>query len=68
VKCGFAAVFWKAYAVQTYMFTALQAMNEQLADVKQWPRDLNVRLDLRATQTGLDEYKPVRQAGAIRSK
>lgn len=40
----------------------------QLADVKQWQRELNVRLDLRATQSGLDEYKQVQQAGAIRSK
>jgi hypothetical protein len=58
----------KTYAVQTQMLTALQAMNEQLADVKQWQRDLNVRLDLRATQSGLDEYKQVSQAGAIRKK
>jgi hypothetical protein len=39
----------KTYAVQRQTLNALQAMTEQLADVKQWQRDLNVRLDLRAT-------------------
>jgi hypothetical protein len=58
----------KAYAVQTQILTALQAMTQQLADVKQWQRELNVRLDLRATQSGLDEYKQVQYNSAIRSK
>jgi hypothetical protein len=50
------------------MLTALQVLTQQLANVKQWQRDLTVQLDLRATQSGLDEYKQVAQAGAIRSK
>lgn len=58
----------KSYAVQTQMLATMQLMAAQLADVKQWQRDLNVRLDLRATQSGLDEYKQVQAAGAIRSK
>ncbi|MGI4760520.1 MAG: hypothetical protein ACRYF0_07435 [Janthinobacterium lividum] len=43
-------------------------MGEQLADVKQWQRDLQVRLDLRTAQAGIDEYKQVQHASAIRSK
>jgi hypothetical protein len=58
----------KSYAVQTQMLAAIQTMTQQLADVKNWQRDLNVRLDLRSTQAGLDEYKQVQAAGAIRSK
>jgi hypothetical protein len=58
----------KAYAVQTQMLTALQVLTQQLADVKQWQDRLQVRLDLRATQSGLDENKRVEHAGAIRSK
>jgi len=58
----------KLYAVMTQLLVVNQQQAEQLADVKQWQRDLNVRLDLRATQGGLDEYKQVQQAGAIRSK
>ena len=58
----------RTYAVQTQMLAALLTMGAQLADVKQWQRELNVRLDLRATQSGLDEYKQVQQASAIRSK
>jgi hypothetical protein len=41
---------------------------QQLADVKQWQRDLQVRLDLRATQAGMDEYRRVQHNSAIRSK
>jgi hypothetical protein len=58
----------KLYAVLTQLLVVNQQQAEQLAGVKQWQRDLNVRLDLRATQGGLDEYKQVQQAGAIRSK
>ena len=58
----------KLYAVMAQVLDANQAMVRQLADVKQWQRDLQVRLDLRAAQAGLDEYKQVQHGSAIRSK
>ncbi|MGI4760602.1 MAG: hypothetical protein ACRYF0_07850 [Janthinobacterium lividum] len=58
----------RTYAVQTQMLAALLNMGEQLADVKQWQRELQVRLDLRAAQAGIDEYKQVQHNSAIRSK
>jgi len=58
----------RTYAVQTQMLAALLTMNQQLADVKQWQKDLQVRLDLRAAQAGIDEYKQMQQGSAIRSK
>jgi len=58
----------RTYAVQTQMLAALLNMGEQLADVKQWQRELQVRLDLRAARAGMDEYKAVEYNSAIRSK
>lgn len=58
----------KLYAVMTRLLEVNEQQAAQLADVKQWQRDLNVRLDLRAAQGGLDEFKQVQHAGAIRSK
>jgi len=58
----------KLYGVLTQLLLVNQQQAAQLADVKQWQRELNVRLDLRATKDGLDEYDKVAQAGAIRSK
>jgi len=58
----------RTYAVQTQMLDALLVMGQQLGDVKQWQRDLQVRLDLRAAQASLDEYKQVQHSSAIRSK
>jgi hypothetical protein len=58
----------RTYAVQTQMLAALLTMNQQLADVKQWQKELQVRLDLRAAQAATDEYKQVQHGSAIRSK
>ncbi len=58
----------KLYAVLTQLLLVNQQQAAQLADVKQWQRELNVRMDLRATKSGLDEYEKVARAGAIRSK
>ena len=58
----------KTCAVQTQMLAALLTMGEQLADVKQWQRQLQMRLDLRAAQAGIEEYKQVQHNSAIRSK
>jgi hypothetical protein len=58
----------RTYAVLAQVLDANLAMVQQLADVKQWQRELQVRLDLRATQAGMDEYKQVQHNSAIRSK
>ena len=58
----------KLYAVQAQVLDALVAMTQQLGDVKQWQRELQVRLDLRAAQARTDEYKQVQYNSAIRSK
>jgi hypothetical protein len=58
----------KSYAVQTQMLDAMLLMNSQLADVKQWQRELQVRLDLRAAQARIDEHKQVEYDSKIRSK
>ena len=42
-------------------------MTQQLEGVKAWQQNLQVYLNLRDTQSGLDEYKQVRQNSAIRS-
>ncbi len=42
-------------------------MASQLADVKTWQRQLQVNLNLRDTDAGLNEHKQVRQDSAIRS-
>lgn len=42
-------------------------MASQLADVKNWQRQLQVNLNLRDTDAGLNEYKQVRHNSAIRS-
>jgi len=52
----------KLYPVMTRLLVVNQQQAAQLADVKQWQRDLNVRLDLRTTQGGLDAYKQVQAA------
>ena len=57
----------KTYAVQTQMLAALLGMTQQLEGVKAWQQNLQVHLNLRDTQSGLDEYKQVRQNSAIRS-
>jgi hypothetical protein len=58
----------KTYAVQTQMLAALLTMQEQLADVKTWQRNLQVNLDLRGAQAATDEVKRVEYNSAIRSK
>jgi len=58
----------KLYAVLTELLDVNRTQAQQLADVKQWQRDLQVRLDLRAAQAGIDEYKQVQHNSAIRSK
>ena len=58
----------KAYAVQTQMLEAMLVMTGQLADVKKWQRELQVRLDLRAAQARIDEHKQVEYDSKIRSK
>ena len=57
----------KIYAVLAQVLDANQAMVGHLADVKGWQQNLQVHLNLRDTQSGLDEYKQVRQNSAIRS-
>ncbi len=58
----------KLYAVMAQMLEANKAMVQQLGDVKAWQDRLQVHLNLRDTQAGLDGYKKAQMAGAIRSK
>lgn len=58
----------KLYAVQAQVLDQLVVLTQQLGDVKQWQRELQVRLDLRAAQARTDEYKQVQYNSAIRSK
>jgi hypothetical protein len=58
----------KLYAVMAQMLDVNRVMAQQLADVKQWQKNLQVNLDLRAAQAGIDEYKQVQHNSAIRSK
>jgi len=58
----------KFYAVMAHVLDANLAMVQQLGDVKQWQRELQVCLDLRAAQVRTDEYKQVQYNSAIRSK
>jgi hypothetical protein len=58
----------RTYAVLTQVLAANLAMVQKLAGVEQWQRELQVRLDLRAAQAGMDEYKQVQHNSAIRSR
>lgn len=57
----------KTYAVQTQML-AVQQLSDRLAGVEQWQRELKVVNNLRATESGLDSLKQMKQNAAIRSK
>jgi hypothetical protein len=56
----------KTYAVQMQMLAALVNMGEQLADVKQWQRELQVVNNLGSTRRGLAVLDQVQQDSAIR--
>ncbi|MDO7884343.1 hypothetical protein [Hymenobacter cheonanensis] len=58
----------KAYTVLTRVLAANLALAQKLAEVGQRQRELQVRFDLRATQTGIDEYKQAQHKAASQSK
>ncbi|MGI4832994.1 MAG: hypothetical protein ACRYFK_05975 [Janthinobacterium lividum] len=57
----------KTYAVLTQMLAALLQLNDRLAGVEQWQRELQVVNNLGATQAGLNLLNQVKQNSAIRS-
>ena len=56
-----------AYAVQVQMLAALREMTQQLGDVREWQRELNVQQNLQEVRKGLDTLKQVKQESAIKA-